>query len=274
MTRSATVPTAGQTDADVLDARAQAWQCRPLLREIYLRYFKEMVANFALRPDGSPGRVLEIGGGSGNFKQFFPACICTDLVPCPHIDLAVDATCLPFADGSIDNIVMQDVLHHIPYPLAFFAEANRVLRPGGRIVMTEPHASPFSRLVCYFAHPEPMDPRVKLFPTAPGEPDPVAFTGEGAFASNQAIPSVLFFRQLVQFRKRFPTLRLHKRILRSYFVYPLSGGFSGPQLMPRVLVPAAWGCEFLLRPLARLMAFRLVVVLEKKVQPETPSSSE
>src|SRR5262249_27105312 len=158
------------------------------------------------------------------------------------------------AEDSIDNIVMQDVLHHVPYPLAFFAEAQRVLRPGGRIVMTEPYASLFFRFVCKFAHPEPVDKRVKLFPPKEGEADPFAFTGEGAFASNQAIPTVLFYRDRKKFEARFPGLKILKRIRRSYFVYPLSGGFSGPQMLPRWLVKPAWGVEWCLRPMAPLMA--------------------
>jgi SAM-dependent methyltransferase len=269
MARSATVPAAGQSDADVVAARAEAWNNRPLLRDIYHRYFAEMVANFARDSTGAPGKVVEIGGGSGNFKTYFPNCICTDIVPTPFVDFAADACHLPFGPGSIDNLVMQDVLHHIPYPLAFFAEAQRVLRPGGRIVMTEPYASPFFRLVCKIGHPEPVDMSVRLFPEegasamGGGAPDPVAFTGQGAFASNQAIPTVLFYRDRARFAARFPRLRILKRLRRSFFVYPLSGGFSGPQLLPRPLIPLAWGIEACLRPLAPLMALRLVVVIER-----------
>jgi len=46
-------------------------------------------------------------------------------------------------------------------------------------------------------------------------------------------------------------------------VYPLSGGFSGPQLLPTALAPATFKVEKLLQPLAPLLAFRLLVVLEK-----------
>ena len=88
-------------------------------------------------PPGAYGRLIEIGGGSGNFGEFYPPAICTDLLPTRHVQLALDAQRLPFANDSIDNLIMQDVLHHLPYPLRFLAEAQRVLRPGGRLVMTE-----------------------------------------------------------------------------------------------------------------------------------------
>ncbi|MCL2640206.1 MAG: class I SAM-dependent methyltransferase, partial [Phycisphaerales bacterium] len=141
----------------MLDVRAEVWRKRPLLREIYHRYFAEMCEHLG----GGGDTILELGGGSGNFKEYFQThhagkgtLIASDVVATPHCDLVADAMALPFADGSLDNIVMMDVLHHVPFPLRFFTEAQRVLRPGGRIVMMEPYISPASRLVFKLAHPE------------------------------------------------------------------------------------------------------------------------
>jgi SAM-dependent methyltransferase len=269
---SATVPTGNQSESDVLDVRADVWQKRPLLREIYRRYFAEMVANFAT-PDNADGRfgtVVEIGGGSGNFKEFFHRehpgrgrLIATDVVPTHHCDLAVDAMAMPFGEKSVDNLVMQDVLHHIPYPLRFFAEAQRVLRSGGRIVMTEPYISPASRIVFKIAHPEPVVPTALVFGDDEAG-DPCPLRGTGAFASNQATPTRVFFKDRALFEKRFPSLSIIALHRRSLFVYPLSGGFSGPKLLPRFLEGTGWVMETLLKPLAPLMAFRLVAVVQKK----------
>ena len=38
---------------------------------------------------------------------------------------------LPVADGSIDRVIADGVIHHTPNPFAAFAEACRVLKPGG-----------------------------------------------------------------------------------------------------------------------------------------------
>ncbi|HVX85558.1 MAG TPA: class I SAM-dependent methyltransferase [Phycisphaerae bacterium] len=277
---SATVPTGAQSESDVLDVRADVWRKRPLLREIYNRYFAEMLSLLATPENrfGRCGLILELGGGSGNFKEYFQrqavgavgqgggggagTLITSDIVPTHHCDLAADAMALPFGDESLDNLVMQDVLHHIPYPLRFLAEAQRTLRRGGRVVMTEPYISPASRVVFALAHPEPVVPAARIFGERGGG-DPSPLRGSGAFASNQATPTRLFFRDVAKFQERFPALKVVARRRRSLFVYPLSGGFSGPQLLPRPLRRLAWGVEKTLTPLAPLLAFRLVVALEK-----------
>ncbi|MGN6369082.1 MAG: class I SAM-dependent methyltransferase [Phycisphaerae bacterium] len=269
---SATVPTGNQSESDVLDVRAEVWKKRPLLREIYNRYFAEMAANFAVSGSGEGrfGTIVEIGGGSGNFKEYFAQhhrgegrLIATDVVPTHHCDLAVDAMAMPFGAGSVDNIVMQDVLHHVPYPLRFFAEAERVLRVGGRVVMTEPYISPASRVVFGLAHPEPVVMSAEIFGDSIAT-DPSPLRGSGAFGSNQATPTRLFFRDRAKFEARFPRLHVLSLHRRSLFVYPLSGGFSGPKLLPRFLETLGWGMEALLKPASSLLAFRLLAVIEKK----------
>jgi ubiquinone/menaquinone biosynthesis C-methylase UbiE len=48
-----------------------------------------------------------------------------------------DATSLPYADGSIDAVVLTAVLGEIPDQAAALTEIERVLRPGGRLVVGE-----------------------------------------------------------------------------------------------------------------------------------------
>lgn len=52
---------------------------------------------------------------------------------------AADATRLPFGDGSFDRVLIRDVLHHVPAAAAVLAEAQRVLKPGGRLILVEPN---------------------------------------------------------------------------------------------------------------------------------------
>lgn len=52
---------------------------------------------------------------------------------------------LPFADGTFDGVVSGLVLEHLSAPDAFFAEARRVLKPGGRAVVSGMHPAMFLR---------------------------------------------------------------------------------------------------------------------------------
>jgi erythromycin 3''-O-methyltransferase len=48
-----------------------------------------------------------------------------------------DATRLPFADGSFDGVISIEAAFHFPSRARFFAEAYRVLRPGGVLTMSD-----------------------------------------------------------------------------------------------------------------------------------------
>ena len=144
------------------DAR-DAWTRKPSLRAVYTDLYQRIAARCV------PGVILEVGGGSGNFKDYAPDTISTDIVAAPWLDAVADASRLPFADGAISNIVLFDVLHHIEFPVQFLDEANRVLRPGGRIIFSEPAITPISNLFYTHMHPEPVDMKADIF--AVGKPD-------------------------------------------------------------------------------------------------------
>jgi len=61
--------------------------------------------------------------------------------------LAGDATALPLADGVADVVSAGEVLEHVPDLSAAVAEACRVLRPGGLLVVDTLNATPISRLL-------------------------------------------------------------------------------------------------------------------------------
>lgn len=230
-----------------------AWLDKPSLRAVYQDLYKRMAK--ATRP----GRTLEIGGGTGNFKAFVPEVVATDIQQAPWLDVVCDAHELPFADGSFDNIVMFDVLHHLERPRLFLDEAARVLKRGGRVVLVEPAITPISRIFYTHFHPEPVD--MSEDPLSQGARDP----HRDPYDSNQAIPTLLFQRDLDRTTEICPDLQVITSQRLSLFTYPLTGGFRPWTLVPGALVPFLLKVEEVLMPvLAPLMAFRMLVVLERK----------
>jgi hypothetical protein len=123
--------------------------------------------------------------------------------------------------------------------------------------MVEPYCSPVSRLVYRFLHHEPADMGADVSQTGP-------HSAADPFDANNALPTLLFWRRPDLVQAWTPGLRLTTRRRFASLVYPLSGGFSKPALIPYGLAGAAMAFERLVEPvIAPLMAFRCLVVLER-----------
>lgn len=57
-------------------------------------------------------------------------------------DVFADARELPFGDGSVDGIILKDVLEHVDGPQAALRECARIARPGGILVLWMPFMYP------------------------------------------------------------------------------------------------------------------------------------
>lgn len=88
--------------------------------------------------------LLNLGSG---FRSSPPGFIGVDRAPYPDVDLRADLGALPLRDESVDGILCEMVLEHVPDPSATTDEFRRVLKPGGRLFVAVPflwpyHASP------------------------------------------------------------------------------------------------------------------------------------
>jgi SAM-dependent methyltransferase len=235
-----------------LQEHRKIWFEKPVLRDIYLNYF-EMIKNASVN-----GPILEIGGGSGNFKEFLPESISIDIVPLPWLDIIAHAHMLPFKKESFGNIVMIDVLHHIEHPSCFFKEADRILKPGGRIILIEPAITLTSRIFLHLFHPEPIDMSVDPFSEQTIDP------AREPFDANQAIPTLLFGRYRMDFVRKFPDLNIISLKYLDLFAYPLSGGFRPWCLISHRHIQGLLAIERNILPvLGPLMAFRFFCVIKK-----------
>ena len=237
----------------VLQRHREIWQRKPLLRQLYRDWYRDIAAWLV------PGRTVEVGGGTGNLKEYASGVCCTDVVSLPWLDAVADAQRLPFQTGSLANLVLFDALHHIENVTLFFDEALRTLKGGGRIIILDPYISWASWPVYRYLHPEPLDlSQDPLLLTTPQ-------TDRQPFDSNQAIATILFEKELARFHARYPSLAVRNVKRHSFFAYPLSGGFEHPSMIPACVVGPTLKLERKLRWLAPFLAFRLLVVLEHQV---------
>lgn len=96
----------------------------------------------------APGRRLaDIGGGTGNYalalarEQWRPVVVDRSPQMLARASakgletVQADAQRLPFADESFDAATMISMLHHVEDPARALAEARRIVRPRGRLVL-------------------------------------------------------------------------------------------------------------------------------------------
>lgn len=238
-----------------LEKHRKVWREKPILRAVYQRWYEQMVQHAPAR-----GAILEIGAGSGNLKEYLPSIIASDYIFCSWLDLNLDAHELPFREGSLGAVIAVDVLHHLAAPVSFLEEAHRALEERGRLILLEPFISPWSRPVYTYIHREDVDFSHDPFKTT-------KTTKKDPFLGNMALATILFYKKAKKLKKHLVDFPVIKRQLSDFLLYPMSGGFEHRCLCPGFLAPAVMSLEKIAAPFARILAYRTLIVMEKRCLP-------
>jgi ubiquinone/menaquinone biosynthesis C-methylase UbiE len=155
------VPDTSSMDLKQKQAAYHDWESRSYDTKFSISYDQRCIDYAAARFDKGidtpvDGRTLEIGGGTGFFlvnlalaKRITGELVISDISPGMlevaqrnanehdvEVETAIaDAEALPFPDNHFDLVIGHAFLHHLPLPGKALMEVQRVLKPGGRILI-------------------------------------------------------------------------------------------------------------------------------------------
>jgi len=188
-------------------------------------FYQDVYARYVNCIEAGPrdGLIVELGSGGGFAQSVIPDLITTDVLPYNGVDQVVDATKMPFADGSVRFFGMLNVFHHIPDVETFLTEATRCLAPGGRMLIVDQHPGWLGKPILRHIHHEPFRP----------DADSWRFDSTGPLSgANGALAWIVFVRDLKGFQEDFPGLGLLKYRPFAPLSYWLAGGLKSWSLLP------------------------------------------
>jgi SAM-dependent methyltransferase len=129
---------------------ARRWQRFAHISRSLPRELERLAAELAV---GDGDRILDYGCAELPYRSFFSPLaeyVGADLPGNPDatVEIAADGT-LPVADAGFDAVLSTQVLEHVADPATYLAECARVLRPGGRMLLSTHGIMVF--------HPDPVD---------------------------------------------------------------------------------------------------------------------
>jgi SAM-dependent methyltransferase len=210
-----------------------------------------------------PHPICEIGAGVIPLSSLSERVISSDLVHNTNLDLQFNAESMPFGSESLNAIIGQNVFHHFTNYQKVLTEMQRVLVPGGVIVLLEPSFNWISKIIY---------PRLFSFEGFDLKADPmcILLNKDSEVVPNQALSWIVFNRELKNFENEFPKLEIVERLqLPNGIRYLGTVCLNFKQILPTCVLGVLRKFEkiSMFSPLLRRFALHWVVVIRMKSIP-------
>ena len=133
---------------------------------------------------------IEVGSGAGFSKDFIKNknFKLTDLGNDEHLDFKnIDAQNTGFQNESFDYVIASNMIHHIPFPIKFFKEMNRILKKNGKLIIFESYCSIVFQIVTMIMKHEGFDFTLNVWDEKIAKSDE-----KDGWHGNIAVPHLIF----------------------------------------------------------------------------------
>ena len=111
---------------------------------LVLRKRRELFSHWLKEPLPAGAAVLDIGGRIQPYRTLLPGAryLALDLRLTPLVDVIASAEQIPFLGQRFDLVLCTQMLEYAPDPGLVLSEIHRVLKPGGRLLLSVPAIFP------------------------------------------------------------------------------------------------------------------------------------
>lgn len=228
---------------------------KPMLQQVFKEFhqkFDELDKHYF----PVEGARIELGSGIAPMRNLCPNVLATDIVFSSEMDMALNAECMELKSKSVGVFFGQNCFHHFAKPDNFFLELNRVLIPGGGVILLEPYFGPVAKLFYErLFTSEGFDKRFPSWET----PDSGPMNG-----ANQALSYIVFTRDRMEFERKYPDLKIvHQEVMGNYLKYIFSGGLNFKKLLPDCFITIVSFFEKILKPFNKIIGLHHIIVIRK-----------
>jgi len=167
---------------------------------------------------------IEMGSGTGFSKEFIKNknFKLSDIGEDNHLDFKnIDAQNTGFKNESFDYVIASNMIHHIPFPMQFFKEINRILKKNGKLIIFESYCSIAFQLITIIMKHEGFDFTANVWDDSKAASDE-----SNAWHGNIAVPH-LIFDDKKKFNENLGKLfKIEYEKLSECFIFLNSGGVT------------------------------------------------